>query len=88
VSVTYQMERLVASAYLFASHSHIFIHIKMESNITLLEHSALVDVHDVTGKHDRFYEREREKVTKQTRNKNTQHHNLADTTVRRQRTAL
>jgi hypothetical protein len=37
----------------------------MESKITLLKHSALVDVDNVTGKHDRFYDREREKVTKQ-----------------------
>jgi hypothetical protein len=66
----------VASAYLFADQSHIFIHIKMESKITLLEHEVLVDVHNVTGKHDRFYERKREKVTKQTHNKNTQHHDL------------
>jgi hypothetical protein len=76
VSVTYRMERLVAFAYLFAGQSHIFIHIKKQSKITLLEHSALVDVHNVTGKHDRFYEREREKVTKQTKNKNIQHHGL------------
>jgi len=49
---------------------------KMDSKITLLEHSALLDVHNVTGQHDRFYEREREKVTKQTKNKNIQHHEL------------
>jgi len=76
VSVTNRMERLVASTYPFADQSHIFNHLKIESKITLLEHSALVGVHNVTGKHDRFYEREREKVTKQTKNKNIQHHDL------------
>ena len=54
MSVINRMERLVASAYPFDDQSHIFIHIKMESKFTLLEHSALVDVHKITGKHDRF----------------------------------
>lgn len=48
----------------------------MKPKITLLKHSALVDVHNVTGKHDRFYDREREKVTKQTKSKNSQHPDL------------
>jgi hypothetical protein len=77
----------VPSAYLVADQSHIFIHIKMESKIALLEHSALVDVHNLTGKHDRFYEREREKVTKQ-RIKTSNIMIYADRTVCRQRTAL